>query len=98
LTGQNGPEMAHLEKGDTVYTAEETKKILGPHNHKVRTRLSGGGTIGGYGGSSFGGSGGGGSDDDDDEPWENSFDKLYNLVRQIEEENRQRERIERRYE
>lgn len=27
LVGTNGPEIAHLNKGDTVYTAEETKKI-----------------------------------------------------------------------
>lgn len=27
LVGTNGPEITHLNKGDTVYTAEETKKI-----------------------------------------------------------------------
>jgi hypothetical protein len=30
--------------------------------------------------------------------WENPFDKLYNLLRKIDEELRERERIERRYE
>jgi hypothetical protein len=41
---------------------------------------------------------GGKSSDNDEETWENPFDKLYNLVREIDEELRQRERIERRYE
>ena len=40
-------------------------------------------------------SGGSGSKEN---PWENSFDKLYNLVHKIDEELHQRERIERRYE
>ena len=46
---------------------------------------------------SCGGSGGSSKSDDKD-AWENPFDKLYNLVRKIDEELRQRERIERRYE
>jgi hypothetical protein len=41
---------------------------------------------------------GGRSSDNDEETWENPYDKLYNLVRKIDEELRQRERIERRYE
>ena len=50
------------------------------------------------GGSGSGGSGGSGSGGSDDEDWENPFDKLYNLVREIDEELRRRERLERRYE
>mgnify|MGYP007053688321 CR=1 FL=1 len=98
LTGQNGPELAHINKGDTVYTAEETENILKKRNHSIMPRFGGG--ITGYGGgvSLTGGGSGGKSSDDDEETWENGFDKLYNLVRKIDEELRQRERIERRYE
>ena len=38
------------------------------------------------------------SSESGEKTWENPFDKLYNLVREIDEELRQRERIERRYE
>ena len=98
LTGQNGPEMAQIEKGDTVYTAEETKKILKERKHSVIPRYEGGGgKATAYGGvnSNNGGSGNG---DDEADIWKNSIDKLYNLLREIDEELRQRERIERRYE
>ena len=47
------------------------------------------GSSGGGGGSSGGGS--------KEEKWENSYDKLYNLTREINEELRERERLERRY-
>jgi hypothetical protein len=96
LTGQEGPEIVHLDKGDTVYTAEETESILKKRNHTLISRYEGGG-VHGYGGVSSGGSGSS-VDDDDEDTWENPFDKLYNLVRKIDEELRQRERIERRYE
>jgi hypothetical protein len=43
-------------------------------------------------------SGGKGSQEKGSKDWENPFDKLYNLVRKIDEELRERERIERRYE
>ena len=66
--------------------------------HKVLPRFSKG--ITGYGGgvNLTGGGSGGSSKSDDKDTWENPFDKLYNLVRKIDEELRQRERIERRYE
>lgn len=96
LSGLNGPEIVDIEKGDTVYTAEETKKIYAKRNHSMIPRYEGG-KITGYGnGTSL--SGGSSSDDDDEDVWENGFDKLYNLVRKINEELHQRERIERRYE
>lgn len=92
LTGQNGPEFAHINKGDTVYTAEETRNILKKQKHNTVSRFAEG-----YGhGSAYQESGS--SSDESEEPWENSFDKLYNLIREIDEELRQRERIERRYE
>lgn len=98
LTGQNGPELAYINKGDTVYTAKETTNIMDKKKHKVLPRFSKG--ITGYGGgvNLTGGGSGGSSKSDDKDAWENPFDKLYNLVRKIDEELRQRERIERRYE
>jgi hypothetical protein len=96
LTGQNGPEMAHINRGDTVYTAEETKNIFKKRSHNEFPRYASGYDIGtAYWGT---GSGGRGSGDSDNEDWENPFDKLYNLVREIDEELRRRERLERRYE
>ena len=98
LTGQNGPETAWINKGDTVYTAEETRKILAARNHQIIPRFAGG--ITGYGGgvSLSGGANASSKSEDDKEDWENPFDKLYNLVREIDEELRQRNRLERRYE
>lgn len=49
----------------------------------------------GYKPSKSGGGGGGGSKES--EKWENPYDKLYNLTREINEELRERERLERRY-
>jgi hypothetical protein len=34
--------MANIKKGDTVYTAEETKKILKGSNHKLAPRFASG--------------------------------------------------------
>lgn len=96
LSGTSGPEIVNIEKGDTVYTAEETEDIFKKRNHNTFPRYASGygeGTA--YWGT---GSGGKGSKDSDDEDWENPFDKLYNLVREIDEELRRRERLERRYE
>ena len=95
LTGQNGPEFAHINKGDTVYTAEETAQIFKNRNHTLIPRYASGY---GYGEAYLGKGSGGRSSDSDEETWENPFDKLYSLVRKIDEELRQRERIERRYE
>lgn len=97
LSGTSGPEIVNIEKGDTVYTAEETENILKKRDHNEFPRYASGyGSGTAYWGT--GSSGGKGSSDSDDEDWENPFDKLYNLVRQIDEELRQRERLERRYE
>lgn len=35
LVGQNGPEMTNLDKGDVVYTADETKRILKGRKHEI---------------------------------------------------------------
>lgn len=96
LSGTSGPEVVDIEKGDTVYTAEETKDIFKKRNHNVFPRYASG-----YGGNAYLGTGSGGKgsgNSDDKEDWENPFDKLYNLIREIDEELRRRERLERRYE
>lgn len=100
LTGQNGPELAQINKGDTIYTAEETAAIMSQRKHQTIPRFSNG--IQGYGGGyNLTGKSGGKSSSkskEDDKIWENPFDKLYNLLRKIDEELHQRERLERRYE
>lgn len=102
LSGTSGPEVVDIEKGDTVYTAEETKDIFKKRNHNVFPRYASGyGSGNAYLGTGSGGKGSGGKgsgNSDDKENWENPFDKLYNLVREIDEELRRRERLERRYE
>ena len=95
LSGLNGPEITTVHAGDTVHTAEETKKIFG-HNKGVSIpRFEPGKDAHGYGDKTGDGSG---ANKEEEEKWENPYDKLYNLVRKIDEELRQRERIERRYE
>ena len=94
LTGQNGPEFAHINKGDTVYTAEETAQIFKNRKHTLIPRYASGYE---YGDAYLGKGSGGHSSDTNEEIWENPFDKLYNLVHKIDEELHQRERIERRY-
>ena len=97
LSGTSGPEVVDIEKGDTVYTAEETEDIFKKRNHNIFPRYASGyGSGSAYWGTGSGGKGSGNSDDKED--WENPFDKLYNLVREIDEELRRRERLERRYE
>ena len=96
LTGLNGPELAYINKGDTVYTAEETKRILHGKVHDSIPRFEVG--VPGIHGYGYTGSSGGSSNDNNEETWENSFDKLFNILKSIEEAGRERERIERRYE
>ena len=102
LVGTEGPQMAYINRGDTVYTAEETREIYKRKGTNINSYGGGYNTNGVItttvdlnkvitGGS-------GGKSKEEEEVWENSFDKLYNLVRKIDEELRQRERIERRYE
>lgn len=110
IAGKNGPEFTQIEKGDTVYTAKETKGILRNESDQLfpryatgygnrRPAASGGG---GGGSSNRGGSGGssGGSSSnagDQKEPWKNSFDKLYNLLEDIAEEQRNQTRLQNQY-
>jgi hypothetical protein len=84
--------MAYIGRGDTVHTAQETKEIYKRQGLKVPAYK--GGTLD----KTKKKGDGAGNSEEEEEKWENPFDKLYNLVRKIDEELRQRERIERRYE
>jgi hypothetical protein len=68
---------------------------------KIPQSITAGGTAkkNTYSGSGYSPSGskGGGGGSSKKEDWENPYDKLYNLTREINEELRERERIERRY-
>ena len=92
IAGLNGPEMTEINRGDTVYTADETEQILKGGKHTAFPRFASG-----YNNAS-GGAVTAIKQDDEEEKWENPFDKLYNLVREIDEELHNRERLERRYE
>ena len=105
IVGNNGPEFQHLNSGDQVFNAQDTKKILrngvNPLYQSHASGIYGSHATSvpvGAGKNPISGGSGGKTSDSDDEDWENPFDKLYNLVRKIDEELRQRERIERRYE
>ena len=96
LGGVGGPQVTTLQRGDKVHTAEETEEIFKRKGIPIPAYKGGTvsvGTINGSGGKDVSS-----KSDDDKEDWVNSFDKLYNLVREIDEELRQRERLERRYE
>lgn len=45
LVGEHGPELASLDKGDVVYTAEETKRILKGNKHEIWGSHAAGGGI-----------------------------------------------------
>ena len=98
LAGVKGPTFTYLNKNDTVYTAQETKKIL---QKAQGMRIPGfsrgtpGGTYGG--GRSFtSGSGSSGGSKKGGE-WDNPYDELYNLTEKINEALRDREKLERQY-
>lgn len=96
LGGVGGPQVTTLQRGDKVHTAKETKEIFKRKGVPIPAYKGGTvsvGTIKGSGGTNVSS-----KSDDDKEDWENPFDKLYNLVREIDEELRRRERLERRYE
>ena len=95
LSGVGGPQVVTLQRGDTVHTAEETEEIFKRKGIPIPAYSKGVENLGSVSSSSGSSSS---SSDDDEDIWENGFDKLYNLVRKIDEELHQRERIERRYE
>lgn len=94
--GDHGAEFVDLPKDAIVFNHRQTDQILknGHIFSRGKSYASGNAFVRGYEVSSK--SSGGRATDKDEQ--KNNIDKLYNLVRNIEEEQRQRERIERRYE
>ncbi len=110
VVGKNGPELTSLKKGDQIYTAEQTKKILSGTNEDEFPAYARG-----YTNSSSqtnkntrkdedskSSSSGKSSDtkskaEEEAEIWENTFDWLYNLTQDINEELREREKLEKKY-
>lgn len=90
----DGPQLATINKGDTVYTARETKKILSKDGVSFPRYASGYNTKYGYKAKDVTGNN---TKEDEEEKWENPYDWLYNLTQKINEALRDRERIEKRY-
>ena len=90
----DGPQLATINKGDTVYTAKETKKILSKDGVSFPRYASGYNTKYGYKAKDVTGNN---TKEDEEDKWENPYDWLYNLTQKINEALRDRERIEKRY-
>ena len=93
-----------MYKGQAGVTAKDINGMMYEVSIPKAITTSGGATAkkksyrnSGYSPSSSGGGGGGSSGGSKEEDWENPYDKLYNLTREINEELRERERLERRY-
>lgn len=108
LVGTDGPEIVPLNKGDIVYSNEDTKKILKGKSHPKIKRYA----LGKWptkdkeeywsGGSnskkdSDSKSSGKSEAEEEAEIWKNTFDWLYNLTQDINEELREREKLEKKY-
>lgn len=103
LVGTDGPEVVSLNKGDIVYSNKETEDILQNKSHNKISRYAEGrwpsstkSSSGSRSGSSSNSSSSG-SSSDEEEPWMNPYDWLYNLTEDINENLREREKLERRY-
>lgn len=108
LVGTDGPEIVPLNKGDIVYSNEDTKKILkGKFHPKIKRYALGkwptkdkeeywsGGSSSKEDSDSK--SSGKSEAEEEAEIWENTFDWLYNLTQDINEELREREKLEKKY-
>ena len=91
-----------MYKGQAGVTAKDINGMMYEVSIPKAITTSGGATAkkksyrnSGYSPSGSGGGGSSGSSKEED--WENPYDKLYNLTREINEELRERERLERRY-
>lgn len=108
LVGTDGPEIVPLNKGDIVYSNEDTKKILRGKSHPKIKRYA----LGKWptkDKEEYWSSGSDSKEDSDSkssgkseaeeeaEIWENTFDWLYNLTQDINEELREREKLEKKY-
>ena len=108
LVGTDGPEIVPLNKGDIVYSNEDTKKILKGKSHpkikryalgKWPTKDKKGNWSGGSSSKKDSDSKSSGKSEAEEEAeiWENTFDWLYNLTQDINEELREREKLEKKY-
>ena len=113
VVGKNGPELTSLKKGDQIYTAEQTKKILSGTNEDEFPAYARGYTNSSSqtnkstrkdedsksssSSSSSKSSDTKGKAEEEAEIWENTFDWLYNLTQDINEELREREKLEKKY-
>ena len=99
IAGENGPEFNHLQPGDRVFNAQETKEIFRRSSRSaakggIISAAAGWGAPESEGGSSGGGSGSrSGSKENKPSEWKNEFDWLYNLVEDIVELERERNKI-----
>ena len=87
-----GYSVTWVPNGSTAMTMPDGSTRSIP-NYKTIVTDSAGNAAGGRGGGGGGGGGGG-----EEEPWENPYDKLYNLTEKINQSLREREKLERRYE
>ena len=123
LVGTNGPEVVSLDKGDVVYSNEETKEIFKSQNNLSMPRYASGTKtkiVGRWGNeakeewsnygksdekktssssnkSSSSKSTSKSDAEEEAEIWENTFDWLYNLTQDINEELREREKLQTKY-
>lgn len=101
ILGENGPEITTVNKDEVIYTAEETNKILG--NKKTSRIFHSFAT--GYGNKkaqTYDYVASTAEEDkktssEEEDIWENSYDWLYNLTEDINENLREREKLEREY-
>lgn len=101
IAGQNGPEFGHLNPGDRVFDANETRKILNNSNGLVfGSHAAGGWNLNKDSdkGGSGGGSGSGDGSNEKETEWKNEIDWLYNLVEDIAELEREQTKLQELYE
>ena len=111
IVGAKGPQYADLQPGDRVFTAPQTRKILGNSDRGATPSFGGGGSIPdpyNYSGSydrvnnkgwlNDGSGSGSSSKSDDGDKWRNEFDWLYNLMEDLIELGRDQEKLDEKYE
>lgn len=110
LAGRKGPEITTIDKGDTVYTNSETKEILKGSKETLFPRYFTGYNNGSQAATPPVSSGNGvnnivsannattqavnDTSEKQEQTWENSFDRLYNLLEDIAEEQRHSTRLQ----
>ena len=110
IVGVGGPQMVSLPSNAVVYPHEETKKIMDSSRNLPKFGSAGSGTLpryltptskntanGARTSKSSTGSGNSSKAGSEDEKWKNEIDWLYNLLEDINEVIRDREKLEHRY-